>query len=43
LEPDFYARNKIAASIGSGMGLMTSTALRVALTARLDKMQQLPE
>ena len=31
MEPDFLARNKIAASIGRGMGLMTSAALRKAL------------
>lgn len=43
MEPDFYARNRIAANIGSGMGLLTSAALRIALMERLNKMQQLPE
>jgi hypothetical protein len=42
LEPDFYARNKIAAGIGSGMGLMTSAALRIALMETLNRMQAPP-
>jgi len=42
MEPDFYARNQIAASIGSGMGFLTSAALRIALMERLSKIQQPP-